>query len=76
MLTHTPASGLQAQRCNPMSAGMRDFNWMSLIYLLLVLVLIAPAALRLNRGRMLPTIAAWLAVLAGLMFVYETFGPF
>jgi hypothetical protein len=55
---------------------MRDFNWMSLIYLLLVLVLIAPAALRLNRGRMLPTIAAWLAVLAGLMFVYETFGPF
>jgi hypothetical protein len=41
-----------------------------------VLVLIAPAALRLNRGRMLPAIAAWLAVLAGLMFVYETFGPF
>jgi heme/copper-type cytochrome/quinol oxidase subunit 3 len=54
-----------------------DINWLGLVSLLLVAVLVAPAAIRMNRGRQwLPRAAVWLAVLVGLVFVYQTFGPF
>ena len=54
-----------------------DINWLGLVSLLLVAVLVAPAAIRMNKGRQwLPRAAVWLAVLVGLVFVYQTFGPF
>jgi heme/copper-type cytochrome/quinol oxidase subunit 3 len=54
-----------------------NINWLGLVSLLLVAVLVAPAAIRMNRGRQwLPRAAVWLAVLVGLIFVYQTFGPF
>ena len=54
-----------------------DINWLGLVSLLLVAILVAPAAIRMNRGRQwLPKAAIWLAVLVGLVFVYQTFGPF
>jgi len=54
-----------------------DINWLGLVSLLLVAFLVAPAAVRMNRGRhWLPKAALWLAILVGLVFVYQTFGPF
>ena len=56
---------------------MENVNWLSLIALLLVALMVGPRALRMNRGPgLLPKVAVWLAILVGLMFVYETFGPF
>lgn len=54
-----------------------DINWLGLVSLLLVALLVAPAAIRMNRGgQWLPKAAVWLAMLVGLVFVYQTFGPF
>jgi hypothetical protein len=54
-----------------------EINWLGLVSLLLVAVMVAPAAIRMNRGRQwLPKVAIWLAVLVGLVFVYQTYGPF
>ncbi|HYG89391.1 MAG TPA: hypothetical protein VD978_24400 [Azospirillum sp.] len=55
---------------------MDDVNWLALVGLLMVAVLVVPAALRHNRTTWLPYAAAWLAVLAALVFAYQTFGPF
>jgi hypothetical protein len=56
---------------------MENVNWLSLIALLLIALMVGPRALRMNRGPgMLQKVAVWLAILVGLMFVYETFGPF
>lgn len=55
---------------------MEDFNWLSLVYLLLVALLIGPAALARGRGSRLKYAAIWLAVLVAILFVYQTFGPF
>ena len=56
---------------------MDTINWLGLITLLLVALMVGPAAFRMNRGPgLLQKVAVWLAVLVGLMFVYETFGPF
>ncbi|QQP88280.1 hypothetical protein IGS68_19820 [Skermanella sp. TT6] len=56
---------------------METINWLGLISLLLVALLVGPAAFRMNRGgQWLPKVAVWLAILVGLMFVYQTFGPF
>lgn len=55
---------------------MDGFNWASLVYLLLLLVLIGPIALARGRGRLLPFAALWLAALVALVFLYQTFGPF
>jgi hypothetical protein len=57
--------------------AMESINWLGLISLLLVTILVAPAAIRMNRGgQWLPRAAVWLAILVGLVFVYQTFGPF
>ncbi|WP_192499306.1 hypothetical protein [Skermanella pratensis] len=56
---------------------MDNINWLGLTSLLLVAILVGPAAFRMNRGgQWLPKVAVWLAILVGLMFVYQTFGPF
>lgn len=55
---------------------MENFNWLSLVYLLLVALLIGPAALSRARGSRLRYAAIWLAILVGILFVYQTFGPF
>jgi hypothetical protein len=54
---------------------MRDVNWLSLTYLILVLILIAPAALARTCGRLLPMAALWLAAIVALAWAYQTFGP-
>ena len=47
-----------------------DINWLGLVSLLLVAILVAPAAIRMNRGRQwLPKAAIWLAVLVGLFLL-------
>lgn len=53
---------------------MAEFDWMRLVYLLLVLALIGPAALALGRGRLLTHAAAWLGVLVLLLLLYRSFG--
>ncbi len=54
-----------------------DIKWLGLVSLLLVALLVAPAAIRMNGGgQWLPKAAVWLAVLVGLVFFYQTFGPF
>lgn len=55
---------------------METFDWLSLVALAMVAVLVLPAALRMNRGRVLPHAAAWLAVIVALVWIYQTFGPF
>jgi heme/copper-type cytochrome/quinol oxidase subunit 3 len=57
--------------------AMESINWLGLVSLLLVAILVAPAAIRMNRGgQWLPRAAVWLTILVGLVFVYQTFGPF
>jgi len=55
---------------------MDESQWLALVGLLMVAVLVVPAALRSNRTTWLPYAAVWLAVVAALVFVYQTFGPF
>jgi hypothetical protein len=54
---------------------MAEFDWMRLIHLLLVLVLIAPAALSPGRGHLLTHAAAWLGILAALVLLYRLIRP-
>jgi len=39
------------------------------------LFVMAPAVLRLNRGKALRNIALWLAIVLTLILIYKTFGP-
>ena len=55
---------------------MDESHWLGLIGLLMVAVLVAPAALRSNRTTWLPYAAVWLAVVVALVVAYQTFGPF
>ncbi|WP_431862231.1 hypothetical protein [Azospirillum sp.] len=54
---------------------MTENQWIALVGLLMAAVLVVPGALRRTRGRMLPYAAAWLAIVAALVFAYSTFGP-
>lgn len=54
---------------------MSEAQWLTLIGLLMVAVLVVPAALRRNRATWLPYAAAWLAIVAVLVFAYTAFGP-
>jgi len=72
-----PASALRSWLRAHMWEAMENINWLGLVSLLLVAILVAPAAIRMNRGgQWLPRAAVWLAILVGLVFVYQTFGPF
>lgn len=55
---------------------MSETNWLSLVALLMVAVLVVPAALRRNRGVVLRNAAIWLAVIVALVWIYDWFGPF
>ncbi len=52
---------------------MENINWLGLVALLMVAVLVFPAALRANRRTWLAYAAIWLAVLVGLVFLYDQF---
>lgn len=54
---------------------MSENQWLALTGLLMAAVLVVPGALRRNRGRILPHAAAWLAIVAALVFAYTAFGP-
>lgn len=56
--------------------GVSETQWMSLVALLMVAVLVVPAALRRNRGVVLRNAALWLALIVALVWVYNRFGPF
>jgi len=53
-----------------------ETQWISLVALLMVAVLVVPAALRRNRGVVLRNAALWLALIVALVWVYNRFGPF
>lgn len=53
---------------------MNETDWLRLVALLMVAVLVVPAALRHNRTTWLSYAAVWLAVAAALVFAYQTFG--
>jgi hypothetical protein len=55
---------------------MSETQWMSLVALLMVAVLVVPAALRRNRGVVLRNAALWLALIVALVWAYDRFGPF
>ena len=55
---------------------MSETQWMSLVALLMVAVLVVPAALRRNRGVVLRNAALWLALVVALVWAYDRFGPF
>lgn len=55
---------------------MSETNWLSLVALLMVAVLVVPAALRRNRGVVLRNAALWLAAIVALVWIYDHFGPF
>lgn len=56
--------------------SVSETQWMSLVALLMVAVLVVPAALRRNRGVVLRNAALWLALIVALVWVYNRFGPF
>ncbi|ANC90585.1 hypothetical protein A6A40_00905 [Azospirillum humicireducens] len=55
---------------------MSETDWLSLVALLMVAVLVVPAALRRNRGVVLRNAALWLAAIVALVWIYDRFGPF
>ena len=55
---------------------METVDWISLIALAMVAILVLPGALARNRRTWLPYMAVWLAVIVGLVWLYQTFGPF
>ena len=40
-----------------------------------ITVFMAPGVLAMNRGKVLQTIALWLAIFLGLALIYKNFGP-
>lgn len=56
--------------------AMAENDWLRLVGLLMVMIIVVPGAIALNRRTWLRNTAIWLAVLAALVFVYQTFGPF
>lgn len=52
---------------------MESFDWLSIVYLLLVLILIGPAVIALNRRVWLRNIAIWLAIAVAILFLYRLF---
>ncbi len=50
--------------------------WLSLLTGVVLIMLIAPNVVAMNRGRALRNIALWLGVVVLLGWVYKAFGPF
>lgn len=40
-----------------------------------ITIMFAPGVMALNRGKVLQTIALWLAIFLGLALIYKNFGP-
>jgi hypothetical protein len=40
-----------------------------------IMIMMSPGVLALNRGKILQTIALWLAIFLGLALIYKNFGP-
>ena len=45
------------------------------IMMLSLVVFMAPGVLAMNRGKILQSIALWLAIFTGLALIYKNFGP-
>lgn len=54
---------------------MSQDDGIRLVGLLMVLVLVGPAAWALNRGRRLAMLAAWVAIATIVALLYAWFGP-
>jgi len=48
---------------------------LSALFVLTIVVLIAPGVLAMNRGKMLRNIALWLAIMLGLALIYTNIKP-
>ncbi|WP_169732785.1 hypothetical protein [Azospirillum halopraeferens] len=56
---------------------MDNINWLGLVAILMVMAIVFPGAMpHLRRSPWLRNAAIWLAALTGLIFLYQTFGPF
>lgn len=54
--------------------NMSENQWLQLVALLMAATLVVPAALRAAKGRTPLYAAAWLALVAALVWGYQTFG--
>ncbi|HEY0835029.1 MAG TPA: hypothetical protein VGE72_14080 [Azospirillum sp.] len=54
----------------------QNTDWLRLVALLMVMIIVVPGAMALNRHSWVRNTAVWLAVLVALVFLYQTFGPF
>ena len=50
--------------------------WLSILTGVVLILLIAPNVIAMNRGRALQNIALWLGVVVLLGWIYKAFGPF
>jgi hypothetical protein len=48
---------------------------LSAVFMMLMVVVLAPNIFALNRGHILRNIALWLAIFLGLALIYQNFGP-
>lgn len=55
---------------------MDEVDWLGVVGLLMVALLVVPGALARNRRTWLPYAVVWVAVMVGLVWAYQTFGPF
>ncbi|PWC39262.1 hypothetical protein [Azospirillum sp. TSO35-2] len=55
---------------------MNSVDWLGVVALLMVAVMVVPAALRRNRGVALRNAVLWLALVVALVWIYDSFGPF
>lgn len=56
--------------------SLESINWLGVVSVLMVAVLVVPAALRRNRNTWLPYAAVWVAAIVALVWAYDSFGPF
>lgn len=45
------------------------------LMMITITIMFAPGIMALNRGKILQTIALWLAIFLGLALIYKNFGP-
>lgn len=54
--------------------NMSENQWLQLVGLIMAATLVVPAALSAAKGRLLLYAVAWLALIAALVWGYQTFG--